>query len=116
VHVCMCVHVCVCVAHARPCDWTRRRRGVHSHARRSRRRRRHIVIVRFVYYVQGLARGTADDDDDGRPVGADITCVRVPQPLTAVTSGAYRQVRVVLLGRRYYRYVQTDYHVYSWTI
>jgi len=36
-----------------------------------RRRRRH-VIARFVYYVQGLARGTADDDDGpnrARPVG-----------------------------------------------
>lgn len=46
-----------------------------------RRRRRRHVIVRFVYYVQGLARGTADDDDGddvGRSVGAGITCVRVP--------------------------------------
>jgi len=57
--------------------------------------RRH-VIAHFVYYVQGLARGTADDDDDdddhndGRSVGAGITCMHVPPPLPAVTSGAYR--------------------------
>jgi len=102
----MCVCVCVYIIHIqimRIINYIPLKSNVSVSYYYYLRRLRH-VIVRFVYYVQGLARGTADDDDGddiGRSVGAGITCVRVPctAVAAAVTYRCVYRTRIVLLGR-----------------